>query len=131
MANPYHLVTKADFQEAMIGIIYARLSTRRQEQGGISLDTQVEGCLERAEEVNVRIPSQNIMREQGSGADPQRPMFRMLNTAIQNGHIDALFLYSPDRYTREPLYAEMLSEMCGASGVEIYVVQGTSGAPSF
>ena len=113
--------------DATIGIIYARVSTRQQEKEGTSLGTQVEKCLELAIDKGVVVPEENILREQAPGNDPLRPKFLAFNEAIEKRQVNAALLYDADRYAREPLYMEILAEMCEIAGVLLYVVKGTSG----
>ena len=112
---------------AAIGIIYARVSTRQQEKEGTSLDTQIEKCLALALEKGIVVPVENILRERAPGDDPLRPKFLAFNEAIEKRQVRAAFLYDADRYAREPLYMEILAEMCEVAGVMLYVVKGTSG----
>ena len=114
-------------KDAVIGIIYARVSTRQQEKEGTSLDTQVEKCLSLALEKGIVVPGENILRERGPGEDPLRPKFLAFNEAIEKRQVRAALLYDADRYAREPLYMEILAEMCEVAGVMLYVVKGTSG----
>ena len=127
MSGDEYLMTREELNEAMIGIIYARVSTRQQEKDGTSLDTQVEECLELAERNGIHVPAENILKEQGSGADPMRALFLVFNEAIEKRRVDAAILYDTDRYAREPLYIEILAEICELAGVELYILKGTSG----
>ena len=127
MSGEEYLMTQEELNEAMIGIIYARVSTRQQEKDGTSLDTQVEKCLELAERNGIHVPAENILKEQGSGADPMRPLFLVFNEAIEKRKVNAAILYDTDRYAREPLYIEILAEICELAGVELYILKGTSG----
>ena len=52
--------------------IYARVSTAGQEDG-TSLDTQVAACLELAHSMGYSVDDAYIWKDQGSGADPERP----------------------------------------------------------
>ena len=56
------------------GVIYSRVSTAQQEDG-TSIENQIEKCLEMAAEVNCAVKEENILTEQGSGADTMRPIF--------------------------------------------------------
>ena len=127
MINGTHLNTEEELSETMIGIIYARVSTRQQEKEGTSLDTQVEKCLKLADERGINVPKENILKEQASGIDPLRPLFLAFNEAIENRRVDAAILFDTDRYAREPLFIEILAEMCEAAGVDLNIVMGTSG----
>ena len=127
MINGTHLKTAKESYETMIGIIYTRVSTRQQEKEGTSLDTQVEKCLKLADERGIYVPKENILIEQGYGIDPLRPYFLAFNEAIENRRVNAAVLYDADRYAREPLFIEILAEMCEAAGVDLHIVKGTSG----
>ena len=106
--------------------IYARVSTPQQREG-TSWETQVGACREDATKNNFVVPEQYIFEEVGSGADPARPLFLKFNSLIESGRIQAVFIYDPDRYSREPIILEILSEMCDAANVELHFIHGTSG----
>ena len=47
--------------QAMVGLIYARVSTPGQREEGTSLDTQVEGCSRLAQDREIDVPLEFIL----------------------------------------------------------------------
>ena len=109
-----------------IAAIYARVSTPQQREG-TSWETQVEACKEAANKKSFVVPEQFIFTEVGSGAVPARPLFLQFNSLIEGGRVQGVFIFDPDRYSREPIVLEILSEICRAGNVELNFIHGTSG----
>ena len=105
---------------------YSRISGLSQEQG-TSLDTQSAGCRRLMESVGYHGVPVDDLREQGSGADPDRPVFLELCRRISDGVYDAVFVYSPDRLARDPLALMMFIDRCEEAGVPLHFVEGPSG----
>ena len=112
--------------KARVAAIYARVNTPQQREG-TSWETQVNACREDALAKNFVVPEQYTFEEVGSGADPARPLFLKFNSLIESGRIQAVFIYYPDRYSREPVVLEILSEICDAANVQLHFIHGTSG----
>jgi site-specific DNA recombinase len=80
-------------------LIYCRVSTRKQEEDGASLDTQEQGCREHAESLGYAIGP--IFREVYTGAEVvDRPELNRLREAARTGVYGAVLVYSIDRLTR-------------------------------
>ena len=110
----------------MLTVSYVRVSGVGQE-GGTSLDTQEEACRRLAESQGDAEGQVLVLREQGSGADPDRPLFLELGRLVSNGGCDAVYCLSPDRLARDPLDLIMFINRCGEGGVRLYFVEGPSG----
>ena len=126
MIDRAYLMSQDELSAEMIALIYARVSTRQQTEG-TSLETQVEGCLKLAKEKGFTVPNELVFQEVGSGADPGRRLFLKVNSLVQDKRVRGVFINDPDRYSREPIFLEILSDMCKSAGVELFFVHGTSG----
>ena len=84
-------------------------------------------CLMLAAEVGCPIREKSIFREQGSGADMFRSLFQELQRRIAAGEFTDVFLYAPDRASRDPLDLLNFCRLCTKSNVEIHFVEGPSG----
>ena len=109
----------------MKAAVYTRVSTSQQEDG-TSLETQEARCRRAAEEMGYEVVAEFIWREQWSGADLDRPMLNQVRQAAQVGLFDALFVYCPDRLSREPIHLLMLLDEFQKSGVSLHFVEGIS-----
>ena len=110
----------------MEAVIYARVSTARQEEG-TSLDTQVEGCLELAESMGYSGEQIHILRDQGSGDDPTRPGMLSLKSLLNSGEVKHLFVFSPDRIARDPSDLLIFRDYLDTIGVDWHFFHGPQG----
>ena len=108
-------------------LIFVRVSTLRQKEKGTSLDTQEEEIRRLMEYEGHHGAEVFVLRDQGSGADPDRPGFRELFRRIADGECDAVYAHSPDRVARDPMQLMMFAHLCEESGVSLYFVEGPSG----
>ena len=104
---------------------YGRISSSGQKDG-TSLDTQELAWLAEAEKLGYVVAPEHVWREVWTGADLERPALSQVRAAARAGAIDALFVYSPDRLSRDPLHLLMLMKELGECGVQLYFVQGVS-----
>lgn len=105
--------------------IYPRVSTSQQEDG-TSLETQEARCRHAAEQMGYEVPVDLIWRERWTGADLDRPMLNQVRQAARAGLFDALFVYCPDRLSREPVHLLMLLDEFQKCGVSLHFVEGIS-----
>lgn len=85
------------------GILYTRVSTREQAEGGTSLESQKKECKEFARKNKVFIPDENIFSDEGESAKfIDRPeLQRMLTYVRRNkGKVTALYIWKIDRLAR-------------------------------
>ena len=108
-------------------LIYVRVSTLRQMEHGTSLDTQQEECRRLIEYHGHHGVEVSVLRDQGSGADPDRTGFRELCRRIDEGECDALYVHTPDRLAREPVALLTFIQRCGELGIPLHFVEGHSG----
>ena len=111
----------------MIIAIYLRVSTPQQEEEGTSLDTQLEACLRLVEAEGYHGAKVDLLREQGSGADGDRPLFGKLRQGVADGRYAAVFIHDSDRAGRDPLQTMIFRYECEQADVPLHFVQGQSG----
>ncbi|NQT73456.1 MAG: recombinase family protein [Chloroflexi bacterium] len=102
-------------------IIYTRVSTEMQGEG-TSLDTQQEACEKLASELGYEVRPEHIIREMYSGLTMNRPKLQDILGYIKNSEIDALVVYSSDRFSRDGYDLLTLIRECDIHGVKIHSV---------
>ena len=107
------------------GKVYPRVSSSVQEDG-TSLDTQRAECIKLASSLGYPIEPEDVLPEVGSGADLDRGQLTKLRHMAAAGEFDALFVYSTDRLSRDPVELLVLLREFAARGVEVYFVQEPS-----
>ena len=81
-------------------IIYARVSTDRQADEGLSIDSQIQSCRTRAEALNATVL--HVFRDEGiSGTTDARPGFRTAINRCALGDVDYLICWSSSRFARD------------------------------
>jgi site-specific DNA recombinase len=102
-------------------LIYCRVSTRKQEENGASLDTQERACRDHAEAQGYVVGP--IFRDVYSGAELfDRPQLNAMRTEARTRAHEAVIVYAIDRLTRaQGLTAYLVSEF-ERSGVELLSV---------
>ena len=106
--------------------IYARVSTAQQEDG-TSLETQVAACRRLAVQQGSQTPEDLVFRESGSGVDTDRRLLTELRDLARRGKVQSIYVYSPDRLSRNPLDLMILTEEFSQAGIPLVFVQGPSG----
>ena len=92
----------------MKAIIYCRVSTEGQEQDGTSLQTQLEACLNYCKLKGYEVTSQ--FSEAWSGLSLERPKLEELREKVRSDSIDAVVVYSLDRFSRDPVHGVILMQ---------------------
>src|SRR5947209_2893234 len=104
--------------------IYPRVSGGAQEDG-YSLDTQQAAMLAKARELGWRVRRSNIFRETHTGEDLfERPVLTRLRQKIARGEVEAVLFYDVDRFARDPVWIEMVTQECFHFGVQVAFVRG-------
>jgi len=83
--------------ENTLAAIYARVSSPNQATG-YSLDEQVRRCRERCDLMGWKV--RYIFKENGSGANTDRPKFQMMMEKAKEGAFDVLVFWKLDRFCR-------------------------------
>ena len=111
---------------ALIGLVaavYVRVSSLAQVDG-TSLETQEVACVEMAQSMGYVVFPEYIFRETVSGAYLERPELSRLRRVTASGNVSALFVYTSDRLSRDPLdLLNILAEM-GKQDVLVHFVEG-------
>jgi len=100
--------------------IYARVSTSHQKEEGSSLESQVAALAQLASEAGYGVPREFVFEEDWSGEDLERPQLDRLRTVANGGLISAIFIYSNDRLSRDPLHFLLLVDEWERRDVQLY-----------
>jgi len=106
----------------MRAAIYCRVSTEDQEREGTSLDSQLEACLKKAQELDCDVPEGCVLTEILSGLTLDRPKLTELREWVKRKEIDAVIVYSTDRLSRDPLHLLLLAEECDKNQISLIFV---------
>lgn len=81
-------------------VIYARVSTERQADEGLSVESQIEACRRKANELDAAVVA--VYRDDGiSGTTDARPGFRAAINDSALGGVDFLLCWSSSRFARD------------------------------
>jgi site-specific DNA recombinase len=108
----------------MIAAIYCRVSTEDQEREGTSLDSQLEACVKKAQELGYDTRSHTI-QEAWSGLTLDRPKLNELREWVRNKEIDAVIAYTLDRVSRDPVHFIILQDELEKAGIKLILVTET------
>src|SRR3989441_2598658 len=104
--------------------IYARVSSDRQKESH-TIGSQTSALVEYAQTHGYAVPSEWVLQDEGySGASLVRPGLEALRDLAAQGHIEAVWVHSPDRLSRKYAYQVLLAEEFNRQGVEL-VFQGS------
>jgi len=109
----------------MRAAIYCRVSTEDQEREGTSLQSQLEACLKKADELGYEVPKEFIILETYSGLTLDRPKLPRLRQWVRDKEVDAAIDYTLDRLSRDPVHLIILLEELEKAGVELILVTET------
>lgn len=91
-------------------VIYARVSSLKQKEGE-NIQSQLSALIDYAEKNDYTIPPGWIFADEGiSGSILQRPALDSLRELVQEGLVDSILVYSPDRLSRKYAF-QLLLEM--------------------
>lgn len=111
--------------------IYVRVSSRQQEEGGTSLDTQEEACRAYAAERGWVLEPEHVYREVHTGVELwERVHLTRLRQAIREKAIDVVVAYSIDRLSRDPVHLGVVLTEAQPRGVAVeFVLEPLDGSP--
>lgn len=99
-------------------IIYARVSTSRQAEEGLPVESQIERCRERAASLGAEVV--RVFRDDGiSGRTTQRPAFREALDYCDKGKVDYFICWSTSRFARNRLDAALNKRLLEKMGVKL------------
>ena len=103
--------------------IYARVSSDKQKQEN-TIESQINEVIEFSQSKGFSVCSELIFRDDGySGSNLRRPGLEQLRDVLQEGRIEVIFTYAPDRIARNYVHQEILREEFKKLGVELYFVK--------
>lgn len=99
-------------------VIYARVSTERQADEGLSVDSQIEACRRKAAELGAAVL--HVYRDDGiSGRTDERPGFRAAIHHCTLARADYMLCWSSSRFARDQLDALTYKRELAAAGVRL------------
>ncbi len=102
-----------------IGALYARVSSAQQAAAG-TIASQVAALRERiAADGLPLLPDHEFIDDGYSGATLLRPALERLRDAVAAGHLDVLYVHSPDRLARNYAYQVLLLDEFTHAGVPV------------
>ncbi len=101
--------------------IYARVSTAEQAEKGYSLDTQIEQCRRRAEELGAKAVEE-FVDDGYSGEFIDRPALDRLRGRLAGREFAYVIVYDPDRLARNLAHQLILTEEMERAGAELLFV---------
>lgn len=102
--------------------IYCRVSTEDQEKEGTSLDSQLDACLAKIEELGYDNSEPYIIQEVWSGLTLDRPKLDLLRDRVMRKEIDTILVHSTDRLSRDPVHLLLLAEEFEKAGATLLFV---------
>ena len=97
--------------------IYCRVSTEGQEQEGTSLQTQLEACLKYCQTKGYEVVYE--FGETWSGLALERPKLTEFRELVRSEKLDAVVVYSLDRFSRDPVHGVILMQELEKHGVRL------------
>lgn len=107
----------------MIAGRYARISSIQQGDG-TSVDTQLERCRAKAERMGYTVKNEFVWPDIRSGEDPESAVLNNMLGAVRQKLVDAVFVYTSDRLSRDPLQLLVLVQEFQDAGVLLEFVDG-------
>ena len=101
----------------MKAAIYCRVSTEGQEQDGTSLQTQLEACRKYCQAQVYEVGYE--LSEAWSGLSLERPKLAELRELVRSETVDAVVVYSLDRFSRDPVHGVILMQELEKHGVTL------------
>lgn len=99
-------------------VIYARVSTERQAEEGLSIDSQIDACRRKAAEMGATVL--HVFADEGiSGTTSARPAFRNAIQRCEAGDVHYLLCWSSSRFARDQHDAITFKRELAASGTRL------------
>ena len=103
---------------------YARVSITQQADKGTSLATQLERCRAKAERMGYTVEDEFVWSDTRSGEDPESAALDSMLKAVRQRLVDAVFVYTSDRLSRDPLHLLVVVQEFQDAGVLLEFVDG-------
>jgi DNA invertase Pin-like site-specific DNA recombinase len=109
---------------AVEGALYPRVSDPKQ-LDGYSIETQLDAMLVRAHELRWRIRKRHVFTETHTFEDLfERPALTRLRQAIARGDVVGMLIFDCDRFARDPVWIEMVTQEALHFGATVAFVIG-------
>src|SRR5262245_19024538 len=103
--------------------IYVRVSSDRQKEEG-TIASQQAALLEYAQAQQLTVPAEWVLADEGySGAVLARPGLERLRDLVDEGQVEMVLAYAPDRLSRKYAYQVLLMEEFARGGAETLFVK--------
>lgn len=103
-------------------VVYARVSTERQAEEGLSIDSQIDACRAKAAELGAVVLQ--VYRDEGiTGRTDARPGFRAAIHRCSAGGVDFLICWSSSRFARDQHDAIVYKRELAAHGTRLVYAQ--------
>lgn len=109
----------------MRAALYTRVSTEDQEREGTSLNSQLEACLKKAQELGYMTGEDLIIQEVCSGLTLDRPGLNRLRQWASDKQVDAVIAYTLDRLSRDPVHFIVIQEEFERADIGLILVTET------
>ena len=106
----------------MRAAIYCRVSSEDQKREGTSLSSQLEACRKLAHDHGYEVREEHIIQEVYSGLILDRPDLTKLRGWLQAREVNAVVIYSSDRFSRDGYDFLTLIRDCKRANVELLCV---------
>ena len=107
----------------LIAAIYIRVSSEQQEKG-LSLETQLERCIEYCREHGYIVDEQYIYREVMTGiVYRERPKLTELRAAAKKRQFQVVVVFELDRFARDPIHQAIVKDELEYYGVKLECVR--------
>ncbi|MFL5288757.1 MAG: recombinase family protein, partial [Rhodopila sp.] len=107
--------------------IYARVSSEQQATDS-TINSQIAALEVRLAQDGLSLmPNERFCDEGYSGATLVRPALERLRDAVAAGHVDCLYVHSPDRLARRYAYQVLLIDEFRRAGVEVVFLNRSIG----
>lgn len=101
-------------------VIYVRKSSDETEKN-TSLQTQAKACLRYAHANGLDVSDEYTYMENFTGMVIDRPELSKVRAAVRNGEVQHVIVYSHDRFSRNPIDAELLLREFWGYSVELHI----------
>ena len=105
-----------------LAAIYARVSTTDQADHGFSLPYQLDATLAMAQREGYTVPDTYMLQDDYTGMSLNRPQLAQLRTLVQQGLVQAMYVYDLDRLSRRLAHQLLLAEELEQAGVTLRIV---------
>ena len=103
--------------------IYARLSRNRSGEQSASTQRQVDACRELADQRGLDVVVVEVDDDVSAYSGKRRPGYERLMQMVDDGLVDVVLAWAPDRLHRRPVELEHFIDAVELAGVEVMTVQ--------